>query len=108
MYTVSGAFAGLAGALTTVTTGIVGLDSLGFTLSAEAVVMLVLGGTGRLYGAVIGTVAFMTIHHILAATDPFHWMLFIGLFLIGIVLFAPGGITALSEKLFRRFAGRGI
>jgi branched-chain amino acid transport system permease protein len=50
----------------------------------------------------------MTIHHILAATDPFHWMLFIGLFLIGIVLFAPGGITALSEKLFQRLAGRGI
>lgn len=107
MYTVGGAFAGLAGALTTVTTGIVGLDSLGFTLSAEAVVMLVLGGTGRLYGAIIGTVAFMSIHHILAATDPFHWMLFIGLFLIGIVLFAPGGITAVSEKLAQRLARRG-
>ncbi len=98
MYTISGAFAGIAGALTTVTTGVVGLDSLSFTWSAEAVVMLVLGGMGRLYGAIIGTLAFMGIHHILAATDPFHWMLFIGLFLIGVVLFAPGGLTDLTSK----------
>lgn len=99
MYAVAGIFAGVAGALTAVTSGIVGLDSLGFSWSAEALVMLVLGGTGRLYGAVIGTVAFMAIHHILAATDPFHWMAFIGLFLMGIVLFAPGGIASLADRL---------
>ncbi len=94
LYGVAGVFAGVAGALTAVTSGIVGLDSAGFPWSAEALVMLVLGGTGRLYGAVIGTAAFMGIHHILAASDPFHWMGFIGLFLIGIVLFLPGGIAS--------------
>jgi len=105
MYTISGVFAGVAGALTAVSTGIVGLDSLGFSWSAEALVMLVLGGAGRLYGAIIGTVAFMAIHHILAATDPFHWMLFIGLFLMGVVLFAPGGIAAAAERALERAAG---
>lgn len=99
MYGVAGVFAGVAGALTAITSGIVGLDSAGFSWSAEAMIMLVLGGTGRLYGAVIGTVAFMAIHHILASTDPFHWMLFIGLFLMGIVLFLPGGIASLSARL---------
>lgn len=99
MYGVAGVFAGIAGALTAITSGIVGLDSAGFSWSAEAMIMLVLGGTGRLYGAVIGTVAFMAIHHILASTDPFHWMLFIGLFLMGIVLFLPGGIASLSARL---------
>ena len=95
----AGVFAGVAGALTAVTSGIVGLDSAGFPWSAEALVMLVLGGTGRLYGAVIGTAAFMGIYHILAASDPFHWMGFIGLFLIGIVLFLPGGIASGVERL---------
>ncbi|MBP2305580.1 branched-chain amino acid ABC transporter permease [Azospirillum melinis] len=110
LYGVAGVFAGVAGALTAVTSGIVGLDSAGFPWSAEALVMLVLGGTGRLYGAVIGTVAFMGIHHILAASDPFHWMAFIGLFLIGIVLFLPGGIASGVERLgglLRRPAGKG-
>ncbi|ALG74421.1 branched-chain amino acid ABC transporter permease [Azospirillum thiophilum] len=99
LYAVAGVFAGVAGGLTAVTSGIVGLDSAGFSWSAEALVMLVLGGTGRLYGAVIGTAAFMGIHHILAASDPFHWMAFIGLFLIGIVLFLPGGIVSVGGRL---------
>ena len=101
MYAIAGVFAGVAGALTAVTSGIVGLDSASFSWSAEALVMLVLGGAGRLSGAVIGTVAFMTIHHILASTDPFHWMLFIGLFLMGTVLFLPGGIASLADRLIK-------
>lgn len=107
LYAVAGVFAGVAGALTAVTSGIVGLDSVSFSWSAEALVMLVLGGTGRLYGAVIGTVAFMAIHHILAATDPFHWMLFIGLFLMAVVLFLPGGVAAGVERLAGLAAARG-
>jgi branched-chain amino acid transport system permease protein len=107
MYAVAGIFAGAAGALTAVSSGIVGLDSVSFSWSAEALVMLVLGGTGRLYGAVIGTVAFMVVHHILAATDPFHWMLFIGLFLMGIVLFLPGGIASGGERLRALLARKG-
>ncbi|MBP2228454.1 branched-chain amino acid transport system permease protein [Azospirillum agricola] len=107
MYAVAGVFAGVAGALTAVTSGIVGLDSASFSWSAEALVMLVLGGTGRLYGAVLGTVSFMGVHHILAASDPFHWMLFIGLFLMGVVLFLPGGILSGIERLGGLFRAKG-
>ena len=53
---ISGAVAGVGGALNAISTQVVGLDSLSFTLSAEALVMLVLGGTGSLYGALVGTV----------------------------------------------------
>src|SRR5450759_2982883 len=49
MYAISAAVAGVAGALTAQITGLVGLDSLGFLLSGNALIMLVLGGTGRLY-----------------------------------------------------------
>ncbi|WP_247883144.1 hypothetical protein [Azospirillum brasilense] len=43
----------------------------------------------------------MTIHHVMAAIDPFHWMLFIGLFLMGTMLFLPGGIASLADRLIK-------
>ena len=106
MYGISGVFAGVAGAVTAVTSGIVGLDSVSFSWSAEALVMLVLGGAGRLCGAIIGTVGFMTIHHILSAADPFRWMLVIGAMLVAIVLFVPGGIVAVLDPAIARFRKR--
>ncbi len=54
MYVISGAVAGVGGALNAITTQVVGLDSLSFTMSAESLVMLVLGGTGSLFGALTG------------------------------------------------------
>lgn len=93
MYGVSGAVAGIGGALTAITTGVVGLDSVGFERSAEAMVMLVLGGVGNLWGALIGAVFFQTFEHIVSATNPFHWMSLVGLLLILIVIFAPRGIS---------------
>ena len=58
-FTIGAAIAGVAGALLAQTTQFVGLDTLGFNRSAELLIMLVLGGTGRLYGAIIGTAVFM-------------------------------------------------
>lgn len=101
LYALSGVFAGTAGAAGAVTSGIVGLDSVSFSWSAEALVMVVLGGVGRLYGAIVGTVAFMTIHHILSAADPFRWMLVIGGMLVAIVLFLPGGIASALDPVTR-------
>lgn len=92
MYGVSGAVAGVGGALTAITTGVVGLDSVGFERSAEALVMLVLGGVGNLWGALTGAVIFQVFEHIVSATNPFHWMTLVGLLLILIVVFAPRGI----------------
>ncbi|MBA3477989.1 MAG: branched-chain amino acid ABC transporter permease [Lautropia sp.] len=86
IYAVSGCFAGLAGALSAQTNQIVGLDSLGFELSAEALVMLVLGGTGTLYGAIAGAALFMTIHHFASTMNPYHWLFIIGGLLVFVVL----------------------
>ena len=92
-YALGGALAGLGGALSAQTVQVVGLHSLSFTTSAEALVMLILGGTGRLWGALVGTALFMTLHHVAAELDPFRWMFAIGGLLIAVVLVAPSGIV---------------
>lgn len=91
-FTVSAAIAGVAGGLLAQTTQFVGLDSLGFSRSAELLIMLVLGGTGRLYGALIGAAVFMVAQDVLAGINPIYWQFWIGLLLMVIVLFARGGI----------------
>jgi branched-chain amino acid transport system permease protein len=89
VYTLSGALAGAAGALSAQTNAIVGLDSLGFALSAEALVMLVLGGTGRLAGALVGATVFTLLHHTAASINPYHWLFVIGIALMAVVLVPP-------------------
>ncbi len=99
MFVISGAVAGMGGALAAISTQVVGLDSVSFELSANALVMLVLGGLGSLYGALIGTVIFMGFEHWVSAINPFHWMTMVGALLIAVVLAAPGGLSGLVEKL---------
>ncbi len=89
MYTLAGALAGAAGALSAQTNAIVGLDSLSFALSAEALVMLILGGAGRLHGALIGAVVFTLLHHTAASINPYHWLFVIGAALMAVVLLPP-------------------
>jgi branched-chain amino acid transport system permease protein len=107
MYGVSGAVAGVGGALTAMSTGVVGLDSVSFERSAEVLVMLVLGGAGHLWGALGGAVIFMIFEHIVAAANPFHWMTLVGLLLILIVVFAPKGLIDPVLRLFARITGKG-
>ena len=89
MYTLAGALAGAAGALSAQTNAIVGLDSLSFALSAEALVMLILGVAGRLHGALIGAVVFTLLHHTAASINPYHWLFIIGAALMVVVLLPP-------------------
>jgi branched-chain amino acid transport system permease protein len=105
MYGVAGAVAGVGGALTAISTGVVGLDSVGFERSAEALVMLVLGGAGHLWGALVGALIFQIFEHIVSAADPFHWMTLVGLLLILIVVFAPRGLIE-PVLMLRRMAGK--
>lgn len=107
MYVISGAVAGVGGALNAISTQVVGLDSLSFTLSAESLVMLVLGGTGSLYGALIGTVSFMWFEDFVSAANPFHWLTIVGALLIAVVLFAPRGLYGTALALLDRFKGAG-
>jgi branched-chain amino acid transport system permease protein len=102
MYGISGGVAGIGGALMAINTGVVGLDSVGFERSAEALVMLVLGGTGNLWGALFGAVAFQVFEHYVSAANPFHWLTMLGILLVAVVLFAPKGLVALVASFTDR------
>jgi len=92
IYTVSAAMAGVAGGLLAQTTQFVGLDVFGFPRSADLMIMVVLGGAGRLYGGLVGTTVFMIAHHYLSDLNPIYWQFWLGLLLVVVVLFARGGI----------------
>ena len=100
IYTVGAAYAGIAGALLTQTTQFVSIDVLSFSRSAGLLLILVLGGAGCLYGAMLGAVVFMTVQHLLSGLNPQYWQFWLGLLLIFVVLFARdglmGGLRALS------------
>ncbi|NTF33904.1 branched-chain amino acid ABC transporter permease [Rhizobium skierniewicense] len=102
MFVISGAVAGVGGALNAITTQVVGLDSLSFTMSAEALVMVVLGGTGSLFGALMGTVVFMLFEDYVSAANPFHWLTMVGALLIVVVFFAPKGLYGTAATWLAR------
>jgi branched-chain amino acid transport system permease protein len=96
--------AGIAGGLLAQTTQFVGLDSLGFQRSAELMIMLVLGGIGRLYGGLVGALVFMIAHHYLSILNPLYWQFWLGLLLVVVVIFARGGILGGLEVFARQLA----
>ncbi len=98
-YTISAVLAGVAGALLTQTNQFVGLNVLSFESSGELLVMLILGGVGRIYGAFIGPVVYMIAQDMLAKQFPEYWSLGIGLLLVIIVLFARDGILGIIDRL---------
>jgi len=106
IYTVSAAMAGIAGGLLAQTTQFVGLDVFGFPRSADLMIMLVLGGAGRLYGGLVGATVFMVAHHYLSDLNPIYWQFWLGLLLVVVVLFARGGILGAIEVLRNRSHGR--
>jgi branched-chain amino acid transport system permease protein len=106
VYTLSAAMAGIAGGLLAQTTQFVGLDVFGFPRSADLMIMLVLGGAGRLYGGVLGAAVFMIAHHYLSDLNPIYWQFWLGLLLVVVVLFARGGILGAIEGFRERLAER--
>lgn len=101
-YTISAAMAGLAGALLTQTTQFVGLKVLGFELSGELMVMLILGGVGRIYGAFMGPLAYLLAQDYLAKQFPEYWYFGIGTMLVLVVMFARGGILGIIDAVIAR------
>ncbi|SSC71526.1 unnamed protein product [Ciceribacter sp. T2.26MG-112.2] len=85
IYTISAAYAGIAGALLTQTTSFVSPDVLAFHRSADVLLVLVIGGVGYLYGGVFGAVIFSVLRDWLSVITPQYWMFWIGLILIIIV-----------------------
>jgi branched-chain amino acid transport system permease protein len=94
VYTLGAALAGAAGALLTQTTGFVSLDVLEFHRSADVMLMVVIGGAGWLWGALIGALAFRVMHDFLSGITAQYWTFWIGLFLVVLMLVG-------RERLFR-------
>ena len=86
VYTIAAFYAGIAGALFTQTTALASLDVFSFERSADLMLVLVLGGTGYLYGGLIGAVAFKMLQELFSTITPQYWQFWIGLVLVIIVL----------------------
>jgi len=104
-YTLSAALAGISGALIAQTTSFVGLGVLSLERSGSILIMLIIGGVGRLYGAFIGVPLYMVAQDRFATIDPVFWYFWIGLFMVLLVLFARGGVFGVVERLARRKGG---
>jgi branched-chain amino acid transport system permease protein len=102
-YTISAAIAGIAGGLWAQTNAYVNLSALGLDRAATVLIVLILGGYGRLYGAFVGAVAYMVLSHFLARLYPTAWQLGLGVLLVVIALFARNGILGLVESLRQHF-----
>jgi len=101
-YTFSAALAGVAGALFTQSNAYVNLSVLGLERAAGVLIVLILGGYGRLYGAFVGAITYMVLEHTLAKAYPTGWQLGVGLTLMAVALYARNGILGIAGALQRR------
>jgi branched-chain amino acid transport system permease protein len=110
VYTLSAFYAGIAGALFTQTTALASLDVFAFEKSADLMLVLVLGGTGYLYGGLIGAVVFKMLQEFFSTITPQYWLFWIGLVLVVIVLVGRERMHRwalwLPNLVIRQFAGR--
>jgi branched-chain amino acid transport system permease protein len=101
-YTLAAVMAGIAGALLTHTTSTVSLDVLSFGRSADVLVILILGGAGRLYGGILGAVIYMVARDQFSGINPQYWYFWIGLLLVAVVMFLPNGILGGFSRFLKR------
>lgn len=99
VYTLSAGYAGAAGALMVQTTQFVSIDVFSFSRSAEVLLILVLGGSGCLYGALIGAIVFIVARDLLSGINPQYWQFWMGLLLVVVVLFARDGILGALRRI---------
>ena len=108
-FTLAGALAGLAGYLWGTQTGYINPELMGFHMSAHAIMMVILGGMGNFAGAIVGAFAFEYLLHVFKDLPRIgsvnlgkHWQLWMGLFSVLLVTFAPRGILGLVERFGKR------
>jgi branched-chain amino acid transport system permease protein len=101
MYTLSAAYAGIAGALLAETTQIASLDLFDFHRSADVMLMLIIGGAGYLYGGLIGAAVFIVLRDVISAATPEYWEFWIGLLLVVLVLSGRDKLGALAARVRR-------
>jgi len=99
IYALSAGVAGVAGALYAQSNGFVGLEALSVDQGVFALAMIVLGGIGRLHGAIVGAAVYMVVQYAAQQWDPYYWMLAIGVMLVLVVRFSKGGILGALDEL---------
>ena len=104
-FTLAGALAGLAGYLWGAQSGYVNPELMGFHMSAHAIMMVILGGMGNFAGAIVGAFTFellLDLFKDLPAIGGFdtgkHWQLWMGLFIVALIVFAPRGLLGLTQR----------
>jgi branched-chain amino acid transport system permease protein len=109
VYTLASFYAGIAGALFTQTTQLASLDVFSFERSADLMLVLVLGGTGYLYGGLIGAVVFKMLQEFFSTITPQYWQFWIGLVLVLIVLIGRARlhrwVLFVPNLIVRQFGG---
>jgi branched-chain amino acid transport system permease protein len=106
-FTLAGALAGLAGYLWAAQSGFVNPELMGFHMSAHAIMMVILGGMGNFAGAIVGAFSFEMLLHVfkdLPDVGEFktgkHWQMWMGLFIVALIVFASKGILGLINRAF--------
>ena len=97
-FTISAGLAGLAGGLTAQANQFVTLDVFSLDLSGLVVLILVIGGPGRLYGAFVGATLYMIAQDRISKDDPIFWLFWVGLFVIAMVIFVRGGALGIVDR----------
>jgi len=106
-FTLAGALAGLAGYLSALQFGFVNPELLSWHQSGNVLLMLIMGGLGSLYGAVIGAFAFVAMEEIFQSLTR-HWQLLLGGAIVLIVIFLPGGIASVAGRFRRTLVGEAV
>ncbi|WP_019575331.1 branched-chain amino acid ABC transporter permease [Curvibacter lanceolatus] len=111
-FTLAGALAGLAGYLWGAQSGYVNPELMGFHMSAHAIMMVILGGMGNFAGAIVGAFTFellLDLFKDLPAIGGFdtgkHWQLWMGLFIVALIVFAPRGLLGLTQRRSKGTSG---
>jgi branched-chain amino acid transport system permease protein len=106
IYTIAAVIAGIAGALLTQTTQFVGIDVFSFQRSADLMIMLIIGGTGTMYGGFVGAAIFLLVQNKLSNINPQYWLFYLGILMVVMTLYLRsgilGGVKRLAE-LYRRW-----
>ena len=103
-FAIAGALAGLAGYLSAMQFGFVNPELLSWHQSGNVLLMLILGGLGSLYGAVVGAFAFVALQEIFSSVTT-HWQLLLGGTIILLVIFLPGGLSSVMNRFERTLVG---
>ncbi len=103
-FTLAGALAGLAGYLSALQFGFVNPELLSWHQSGNVLLMLILGGVGSLYGAIVGAFAFVALAEIFQALTR-HWQLLLGAAIVMLVIFLPGGLASVAGRFRRTLVG---